>query len=77
MNFEAVSAIFAPQLSRKDGGNWSCDVLATHSPVADKGATSYLGIGADFYRHLPIVIYNIPKRNFMNAIATRKDNGEV
>jgi len=57
LNFEQLKAIFAPQLSRKDGGNWSCDVLATHPALADKGATSYLGIGADFYRHLPIVIH--------------------
>jgi hypothetical protein len=45
LNFEKVKAIFAPQLSRKDGGNWSCDVLATHSLAnrkMDKGATSYL-----------------------------------
>jgi hypothetical protein len=28
---------------KKDGGNWSCDVLATHSPEAGKGATSIPG----------------------------------
>jgi hypothetical protein len=43
----------------------------------DKGATSYLGIGADSHRHLPIVIHKMPLGNFMNTITTRKDNGEV